>query len=86
MAGLKKLRQREEIDDRYKWNIAAMYGDEKEWEKDFKESEKMAEEFSAYSEGFPGRGSSSFGSQRPGQAVDEGGKSLCVFSDEKRRR
>ena len=36
MAGLKKLRQREEIDDRYKWNIAAMYGDEKEWEKDFK--------------------------------------------------
>lgn len=49
MAGLKKLRQREEIDDRYKWNIAAMYGDEKEWEKDFKESEKMAEEFSAYS-------------------------------------
>ena len=34
MAGLKKLRQREEIDDRYKWNIAAMYGDEKEWEKD----------------------------------------------------
>ena len=41
MAGLKKLRQREEIDDRYKWNIAAMYGDEKEWEKDFKESEKI---------------------------------------------
>lgn len=54
MAGLKKLRQREEIDDRYKWNIAAMYGDEKEWEKDFKESEKMAEDSPLTQEGFPG--------------------------------
>ena len=31
----KKLRQREEIDDRYKWNIAAMYGDEKRMGKGF---------------------------------------------------
>ena len=35
MAGLKELRQREEIDDRYKWNIAAMYGDEKDMGKGF---------------------------------------------------
>lgn len=49
MADSKKLRQRDEIDDRYKWNIAAMYADEDEWEKDFKEAGEMAEAFSEYS-------------------------------------
>lgn len=49
MADSKKLRQRDEIDDRYKWNIAAMYADEDEWEKDFKEAGEMAEAFVEYS-------------------------------------
>ena len=49
MADSKKLRQRDEIDDRYKWNIAAMYADEDEWEKDFKEAGEMAEAFAEYS-------------------------------------
>lgn len=48
MAGLKKLRQREEIDDRYKWT-SPRCTEMKKNGKDFKESEKMAEEFSAYS-------------------------------------
>ena len=49
MADSKKLRQRDETDDRYKWNIAAMYADEDEWEKDFKEAGEMAEAFAEYS-------------------------------------
>lgn len=49
MADSKKLRQRDEIDDRYKWNIAAMYADEDEWEEDFKEAGEMAEAFAEYS-------------------------------------
>ena len=49
MADSKKLRQRDEIDDRYKWNIAAMYADEDKWEKDFKEAGEMAEAFAEYS-------------------------------------
>lgn len=49
MADEKKLRQREEIDDRYKWNISAMYGDEDVWEADYKAAEEMAKAFESYS-------------------------------------
>ena len=45
MSDSKKLKQREEIDDRYKWNIKAMYADEETWEKDFHRAEELAERF-----------------------------------------
>lgn len=47
----KKLRQRAEIDDKFKWNIEDMYSDEEKWEQDFNESLKLADEFA----GFEGR-------------------------------
>ena len=48
MSDSKKLKQREEIDDRYKWNIKAMYADEETWEKDFHRAEELAERFAGY--------------------------------------
>ncbi len=48
MSDSKKLKQREEIEDRYKWNIRAMYADEDIWEEDFQKAEKLAESFGAY--------------------------------------
>lgn len=49
MADAGKLRSRDQIDDKYKWNISDMYADEDTWESDFKKSEEMAEKFAAYS-------------------------------------
>ncbi len=45
----KALRRRADIEDKYKWNIAAMYEDDEAWEQDFQEAERMAGEFSAFS-------------------------------------
>ena len=44
----KKLRQRSEIEEKYKWNISEMYGDEKEWESDFDQALKLSEQFAAF--------------------------------------
>lgn len=48
MADEKKLRQRSEIDDKYKWNIQAMYQDEALWEADFQQALQLADEFSVF--------------------------------------
>ena len=48
MADEKKLRQRSEIDDKYKWNIRAMYSNESDWEADFSEALRLADEFSGF--------------------------------------
>ena len=45
MATNKKIRSRDEIEQKYKWNLRAMYPDEAEWEKDYKDAEEMAESF-----------------------------------------
>lgn len=45
----KRLRQRSETDEKYKWNIADMYADEADWEADFDASLKMADDFTSYS-------------------------------------
>ena len=42
----KKLRQRDEIDNRYKWNIQDMYADDAAWEADFSVLDSMAEKVS----------------------------------------
>lgn len=44
----KNLKQRSEIDNRYKWNIENMYSDEKTWEIDLKSAIKTSEEFQKY--------------------------------------
>ena len=44
MADEKKLRQRSEIDDKYKWNIRAMYSNEADWEADFSEALRLADD------------------------------------------
>ncbi|MCI8609356.1 MAG: oligoendopeptidase F [Firmicutes bacterium] len=44
----KNLKQRENIEERYKWDIEAMYPDETQWEKDLELSIEKANEFSKY--------------------------------------
>ncbi len=44
----KDLKLREQIDNKYKWDIEAMYPDENQWEKDLEACLSMAEEFSGY--------------------------------------
>ncbi len=44
----KKLKQRNEIPNKYKWNIEAMYPDEIQWEKDIDECLDRARKFSSY--------------------------------------
>ncbi|MDY3954463.1 MAG: oligoendopeptidase F [Anaerovoracaceae bacterium] len=44
----KKTKTREQIDSKYKWNMAAMYADEAIWEKDCAAALKKAESFRAY--------------------------------------
>ena len=46
--GNKKLRNREEIPQKYKWNIEAMYADHATWEKDIQEVLNAVEAFGAY--------------------------------------
>ncbi|MEG0918379.1 MAG: oligoendopeptidase F [Anaerovoracaceae bacterium] len=44
----KTVKKRNEIDKKYKWNIEAMYPDEKLWEEDLNEALRLSEEFAAY--------------------------------------
>ena len=44
----KKLKQRNEIPNEYKWNIQAMYPDESQWDKDVAESVEKAEAFAKF--------------------------------------
>ncbi len=44
----KKLKQRNEIPNKYKWNIEAMYPDESLWDKDIEECLERARKFSSY--------------------------------------
>jgi oligoendopeptidase F len=43
---VKKLKNRKDIDKKYKWDIGSMYPDEKQWEKDIEKALKDAESFS----------------------------------------
>ncbi|MDD6254840.1 MAG: oligoendopeptidase F [Eubacteriales bacterium] len=45
MSEMKQIRTREQIDDKYKWNIKDMYPDEELWEKDFSDVTAEAGEF-----------------------------------------
>ena len=44
----KNLKQRNQIPKEYKWNIEAMYSDEKNWDKDISDSIAAAEDFAKY--------------------------------------
>ena len=44
----KKLKQRDEIDVRYKWNIEEMYADDEAWEADFALLDEMADKAAAF--------------------------------------
>lgn len=46
--GNKKLKNRSEIDQKYKWNIEAMYEDDSSWEKDIEEALTLTEYFAKY--------------------------------------
>ncbi len=46
--GNKKIKKRSEIDDKYKWNIEAMYSDAASWESDVAEVLNMTEAFESY--------------------------------------
>jgi len=45
----KKVKSRSEIDKKYKWNIEAMFPDESEWDRNFEEVLRLAEEFAKLS-------------------------------------
>lgn len=49
MANVKKLKNREEISEKYKWNIKKVYGDLEAWEKDFNVLKEKAPKLSNYS-------------------------------------
>ncbi len=46
--GNKKIKKRNEIDDKYKWNIEAMYPNAEVWESDVAEVLRMTESFASY--------------------------------------
>ena len=46
--GNKKLKNRNEIDQKYKWNIQAMYKDDAAWEQDIEEALTLTEYFAKY--------------------------------------
>ena len=46
--GDKNLKQRKDIEQKYKWDIEAMYPDEANWEKDLDECLQQAERFTAF--------------------------------------
>ena len=48
---VKKLKNRKDIDKKYKWDISSMYPNERQWEKDVEKALKNAESFT----GFAGR-------------------------------
>ncbi|NLK73338.1 MAG: oligoendopeptidase F [Clostridiales bacterium] len=45
----KRLKKREEIDNKYKWNLQDMYPDDEVWEKDFASVREKAKELEGYS-------------------------------------
>lgn len=45
----KNLKERNSIDNKYKWNIEEMYSNEADWEADFKSAMDQAEEYSKFS-------------------------------------
>lgn len=46
--GMKKLKKRNELEKKYKWNIEAMYPNEDQWDKDIEEVLKRTEEFKQF--------------------------------------
>ena len=46
--GDKNLKQRKDIEQKYKWDIEAMYPEETKWEKDLEECQQEAERFAAF--------------------------------------
>ncbi len=47
-----KIKLREEIDDKYKWDLTTIYENDKKWEEDFKKAEKLLEKIPAYKDIF----------------------------------
>jgi len=41
-------REREEVDQRYKWDLDTVYGNEEEWEEDFEEAKQLVEKIQDY--------------------------------------
>ena len=58
MGEIEKVRTRDQIDDKYKWNIEDMYPDEELWEKDYKEASEEADAFAEKYSGKLGSGAS----------------------------
>lgn len=48
MGNDKKIKERDQIDSQYQWNIEEMYADEQKWESDYKEVERRAEAFGKF--------------------------------------
>lgn len=46
---MSKTKNRNDIDNKYKWKIEDMYPDENKWDEDLKLVEKMVEDFACFS-------------------------------------
>lgn len=44
----KKVLERKDVSNEFKWNIEVMYADENQWEKDYNDSQDFIKEFSSY--------------------------------------
>ncbi len=47
-----KIKLREEIQDKYKWDLTTIYKNDEKWEKDYKKAEKLLEEIPNYKKAF----------------------------------
>lgn len=48
MSNIKKLKTREEIDSKYKWNVEKMYKNDELWEEDFKKAKEISSQLLKY--------------------------------------
>ena len=78
--GNKKLKTREEIDKKYKWDIEKMYSSTDEWEKDFQEVKELTEDFTSYSGTFTDSAEELLRSLKDADKIGLKAEKLYVFS------
>lgn len=82
----KTLKQRSEIDKKYKWNIEDMYADEKIWEKDVKDALEGAKDFAKYQGKLTDSADILLEALKAQDEIWQKVEKAYVYSHEKRRR
>lgn len=84
MGDEKKTKQRSDIQDKYKWKIEEMYGDEADWEKDCAKVQKEAKEFARFSGKLGDSADTLLSALKEKDAVWQTAERLYVYSRMKR--